>query len=181
MSESEKKDNNKDYLDTLDWLGLDDKDVKSKSQIQIETDKNISEKVTKINSISMNYKFILEGKSFIPEDNVYKQTSLALAGKRFINLSYSILNSFSEESNLITKKDMDKFIVQFEDAFVKVNDAGLLDRTISEKDLRLIIKIFKDKLMNIGDIITGSSGNMDKVFTKYQDDLDNDRNFNRKI
>lgn len=158
----------REYQEALKYLKLDEKEITDREILTITKDKNMSDKVTKLNEIATAYKMILEGRTFIEEDNGWKQTGQAIAGKKFIALSYGIINSFSQESNLLTQKDIDKFNIQFIDAFEKVNNFILRDRSVSERDSRIIIKMFKDKLTNIGDIITGSAENMAKVFGNYE-------------
>ena len=158
------------YKDALDFLNLDDDEVSKKSKIGLKASKNVSDNVLKVNRIAESFKNVLEGKEFDEENNEFVQSSTSIAGSSFIRLSYGLLNSFSESSNLVTKKDINKFNIQFEDAFRKVNSAVLLDRTITDKDARMVIKLFKDKLCNIGDIITNTNGNMRSLFDGFRED-----------
>jgi len=168
ISATEQKDIQLDKA--LKDLEIDNKEFTSRKEITIAKETDLTNRVTQINKIALSYRMILEGKTFFEETGSFKQTGPAIAGKKFISLSYGVINSYSNESNLITEKDFDKFAIQFMDAFEKVNNLILRDRSISEKDYRVIIKLFKDKLMNIGDIITGASGNMEKIFNTYKEE-----------
>lgn len=168
LNEKEKRD--KEYNEALDFLGLNKKEIEKDSFVSFTKEKNISDKVTKINELALSYKMVLEGKTYLEDQGGYKQTGPAIAGKHFIALSYGILNAYASQANLLTKKDMGRFAYQFIDAFEKIENLSLRDRSISEKDQRTVLKLFKDTLMNIGEIITGSAGNMEKVFTKYGDE-----------
>jgi len=159
-----------DLQEALDYLNVDKEDVEKKSKVSIKGFNGMSEKILEVNKITLEYKMTLEGKEFDSDENQYIQVSKAIAGSHFIRLSSGIINSFSETANLVSKKDIDKFNIQFIDAFLKLNNAALRDRTIGEKDMRLVLKLAKDKLCNVGDIITNNEGNMAAVIGKYEDD-----------
>ena len=141
-----------DYDKVLDDLSLDSKDVEDNAVLSVEKKKDgdISDKVTRVKDIAVNYRMVLEGRTYIEESGGYKQTGPALAGKHFIALSTGIISSYSEESNLLTQKNMDKFAIQFVDAFEKIENLIMRDRSIAEKDARAIFKLF-DKRMKCGD------------------------------
>ena len=93
----------------------------------------------------------------------YIQVGRAIASQKFIDISYGILNSFSEQTNFVSSKDEETFFIQFFDAFNKINNLMLQDRAISPDVQSSIIKLVKDRLKNIGDIITNNKGNMEAV------------------
>lgn len=170
VQSSKKKKDEEEYNDALDYLGLSKEEIEDESFVNFKIDKDVSKKVTKLTLLAMSYRMTLEGKSYDEEKGGYKQTGQALAGRRFISKSYGIINSYASEANLLTQKDIETFAMQYWDACRKVFNESLRDRSISEKNQRIILKIFKDTLFNIGEIITGSKENMAKVFGRIEED-----------
>lgn len=158
------KKDDEEFNDALDYLGLDKSVVEDEAFLNFKIDKDVSKRVTKLTQLAMSFKMILEGKSYDEEKGGYKQTGKAIAGQRFISKSYGIINSYATEPNLLTQKNIETFVMQYADACRKIESELLRDRSISEKSTRVIFKIFKDTLFNIGEIITGSKDNMEKVF-----------------
>ena len=71
----------------------------------------------------------------------------------------------------MTTKGTTSFYMQAWDSWTKINRSLVLrDRAIPEKNARLILKLFKDNLINLGEIILGSKVNMDKIFDGYKED-----------
>lgn len=115
-------------------------------------------------NIAKEYKATIEGKSRIEgtkdKEYSYVQTSRALASKKYINLTYSMLYSFADTSNIASNKKFEQFFIQLRDAFNKARDMGLRDKSIRDTEFSVIITLFKQKLVNIGQIITNEEGNM---------------------
>lgn len=116
-------------------------------------------------NIAKEYKATMEGKSRSEgsTDNSYSyvQTGRALASKKYINLTYSLLYSFADTSNIASNKQFEQFFIQLRDAFNKARDMGLRDKSIRDTEFSPVITLFKQKLVNIGQIITNESGNME--------------------
>ena len=170
-------DSDKDFKDAMGSLKLDEKELENKSKVAVKNKKNITDGVLSVDDIASNYKYVLEGKSLNEEKTHYVQTGKAIAGSNFIRLSYGVLSSFAAQANLVSSKDLDTFNIQFKDAFRKVNTMALRDNTLNERNQRLIIKMFKDAMKNVGDIITNNQDNMRNVFSGYEDESQPDRGF----
>lgn len=168
--DSKRREDDEEYNDALDYLGVDKKTVDDEAFVNFKVDKEVSKKVTKLTQLAMSYRMTLEGKSYDEEKGGYKQTGKAMAGQRFIAKTYAVLNSYASEANLLTQKDIETFVMQYWDACRKVFNESLRDRSISERNQRVILKIFKDTLFNIGEIITGSKDNMAKVFGRIEEE-----------
>lgn len=168
-SDPEDLSDNQKYDNALEYIGTTKEEVEKKKVLSVAKDTDVSQKVTELKTIVYNYRMILEGRTYVQESGGYVQEGSALAGRNFIALSSGILGSYADESNLLTQKDFEKFALQFIDAFEKIENMIMRDRTIGEKDSRPIFKLFKDSLMNLGDIITGSKENMKLIFQSIQD------------
>lgn len=130
----------------------------------IQGEGRIPDKITAIKNIAVTYNLLLRGYSINPATNKYQISGKALIGSRFINQTTNILHSFCEYSNLITTKDMEKFSMEFADAFFRVNAMLVNDQTRTKHTYRAVIKIFKDRMSAIGDIITGSRELTQEIF-----------------
>jgi hypothetical protein len=145
--------NNKSYLTT--------------SQ-NVNEGRNIPDKITGLRNMAISYEMRLRGGVFSPAANSWVIKNKALAGEDFINQTTGILTSFCENVNLFTTKKDDKFLLEFADAFYRVNVFCLNDNSIVASNYRAVIKMFKDTLSNIGDVILGSKDSLKGVFEKYE-------------
>lgn len=165
MNENSKKDLN----EALDFLDLSQDELDKKMFISHTVDKNIMQKVTQINQFVIDFRMNLEGKTYKEEKGGYIQTGPAQCSKDSINKLVGIIQNYSQNCNLISKKDEEKFNIQLYDAWCKQQNVLLRDRGTPERNHRVISKLFKDCLVNIGDIITNTAQNMQKIFDKFRE------------
>lgn len=163
-----KPDDIDEYDKALEFLDLSKDDIDKKSFISHKIDSGLQEKVTQISQFAMDFRMLLEGKTYKEEKGGYMQTGPALSSKDSINKLVGIVQNYSQNANLISKKDDEKFSIQLYDAWTKAQNVLLRDRATPEKNHRVILKIFKDCLVNIGDIITNTDQNMSKIFSAFQ-------------
>lgn len=163
----EEKNNDKEYEDALNYLGLDYKEVEDKAFVQHKISTNIQEKITQINKFALDFRMLLEGKEYSEEKGGYKQGTQALCSASTISKLTGIIQNYSQNANLISSKDEEKFVIQLYDAWTKQQNVLLRDRATPERNHRVISKIFKDCLVNMGDIITNSSKNMERIFSGF--------------
>jgi len=152
-----------EYLKDIDELGFSEDEIDLKAKVSIPLSKGDRSNILMLNNIALEFKAILSGKDKQEGTENYVQVGRAWASRSFIDASYGILNSYSEQANLVTSKDEETFFIQFTDAFNKINNMMLLDRSILPKFYSPIIKLIKDRLVNIGNIITNNNGNMEAV------------------
>ena len=164
------KEDDKEYIAALDDLGLNKEDMEEREEMSFN--EGGDNKILEVQNIAREYKATMEGRSRVDQDDakkiVFRQTGRALASKNFIHLTYSMLYSFADASNIASSKDMDQFFIQFKDAFNKAQNMALRDITIDDKDHSPIITIFKHKMLNIGQIITADAGNMKLLLERYK-------------
>jgi hypothetical protein len=135
----------------------------------IQCEDNLTDKVTAIKNFAKSYEMRLRGGVFNTSTNSWLIKNKALVGDDFISLTTGILTSFCENSNLFTTKDKDKFLFEFADAFFKVNVMCLNDDSLKEEKYKPALKMFKDTMSNVGDIITGSKEDIKGIFDKYEE------------
>jgi len=155
--------------EAVNYFEIDNNELEKSVRIPIPEDKELNNMLLRVNLITLEFKMILEGKTVSDDNKNYLQTSKAMIGDHSIKLLCSLLQSYSAMANLVSQKDIEKFNIQFIDAFIKANNYILRDRTVKEKDARMIIKLFKDKLCNIGDIITNNKKNMESVMGRMEE------------
>ena len=136
---------------------------------QMQGEQSLSGKITSIKNFAKSYEMRLRGGTFDSTSNSWIIKNKALVGDDFINITTGILTSFCESANLFTDKDYDKFLFEFSDAFFKVNVMCLNDISLKERKYRGVLKMFKDTLSNIGDIITGSKDSLKDIFKHYEE------------
>jgi hypothetical protein len=158
-------------------------DVESASKVSVPLS---NDRLFDCQNIAKEYKATMEGKSRKETEQKgdqgysYVQTSRALASTKYINLTYSLLYSFADTSNISSNKKFEQFFIQLRDAFNKARDMGLRDKSIRDTEFSAIITLFKQKLVNIGQIITNEQGNMKLLLERVRrseefSDVDIDR------
>lgn len=135
-----------------------------KTTYEVSGEKNLPDKITALKNLATSFDMKMKGFKLDTGNEQWVISGTALAGGNFINLATGILSSFAENANLLTTKNMDKFIMEFTDGFFKVNVLILNDPNTPSENYKAVIKMFKDTLSNIGDIITGSKSTVAKVF-----------------
>lgn len=158
----------KDFQTALNFLDVSQDELDKKALISHKIDANLQNKVTQLNQFAMDFRMLMEGKTYKEEKGGYVQTGPALCSKDAINKLTGIIQNFAQNPNLISKKDDEKFSIQLYDAWSKQQNVLLRDRGTPEENHRVISKIFKDCMVNIGDIITNTSQNMQKIFDSFQ-------------
>ena len=124
--------------------------------LEVSGEITLKDKITAIKNLSKSLELRLRGYMYNTSNEKWNVVGFSLAGKDFINKVVGMVNSFSETANLITTKNEEKFFVQYADFFRRLNNLLLNDETITAENYRTIIKMCKDTMVNIGDIITGS-------------------------
>lgn len=159
----------KEALTDLGEYSVDD--LEEAKEITIgkgETDEKL-----RVKSIVTEYIAALQGKSRQESSSgtnsiVYRQTGKWIASKTYIHLTAAELYNFADTSNISGSKDMDRFFIQFKDAFNKVQNVYVKDERMTDEYQSMIIKLFKDAMVNIGEVITNESGNMKLILERYQ-------------
>ena len=142
--------------------------VNPKEDYSITGEDNIQNKATSIKNMSKSYEMRLRGFKWDISENKWIPHTRALVGSEFIDLTVGILTSFSETANLMTTKEQETFLIQFSDAFFKVNNMCLNDMSLRDVHYRSVLKMFKDTLLNIGEIILGSRDILKNVFSEQE-------------
>lgn len=170
VNQSKKEMEDKEFREALNFLNIDKAELDDKALVTYKAQKDITDKVTSLKNIVLEYQMNLEGKTYDAEKGGYVQTGKALVGQEFIKLSAGILNNFAEPSNLLTTKKKETFIMQFKDAHEKVNlSLSMRNRAVPERTHRAVLKMWKDAFWNTSEIIIGADGNMERVFGKVHE------------
>jgi len=130
----------------------------------ISGEKNLPDKMTALKNMAKGFEMKMSGFKLDTSNEKWIIAGKALATSDLISKASGIIGTYTENINLITTKSPEKFLMEFTDAFFKVNVMILNDEGIPADNHRAIIKIFKDTMSNIGDVITGSRILVQKVF-----------------
>ncbi len=132
--------------------------------LEVTGEKTLPDKLTALKNLAKSFDMKMKGWTQDTSNDNWVISGKALAGSVLINQATGILSSFAENANLLTTKDADKFLMEFTDGFFKVNGMILNDPATPGENHRAVIKMFKDTFSNIGDIITGSSRKLERIF-----------------
>lgn len=122
------------------------------------------DKITAIKNLAKSYEMRMRGFRWDTSNDKWVISGKALAGDDFINQSVGIVTSFAEPANLMTTKKLEKFVMEFADGFFRINVQCVNDISVPADTNRTAIKMFKDTMSNLGDIITGSKNDLKSVF-----------------
>jgi hypothetical protein len=138
----------------------------------IRDETTLHNKVTAIKSLAKSYQKRLEGFRWDSSSSEWKPFGKALVGQDFITETTGIITSYCEYANLITTKDENKALFEYGDAFYRVNGMYLNydDELCPAEHYRSVIKMFKDTLGNVIDIITGSGDKLKDIFKKFEEE-----------
>ena len=130
----------------------------------ITGEKTLPDKITALKNLAKSFEMKMCGYKPDTSNDKWVIAGEALAGSSAIDQASGIIYSFAENANLFTTKTADKFLIEFTDAFYKTSVSILNDQATPSENHRAVIKMFKDTLSNIGDIITGSKQTLSKIF-----------------
>ncbi len=142
--------------------------METSESYNVAGERNIHDKVTSLKNLAKSYEMKMRGFGVDTTNEAWKPMGKALSGKEFITQSSGIIYSFAEPSNLMTGKSPEKFMMEFADAFYRVNTMILNDQSTPASNYRAVIKMFKDTLSNVGDIITVSKNYLQKIFDQFK-------------
>lgn len=133
---------------------------------EISGERNLYDKITAIKNLAKSYDMRVRGFKWDSSNDRWLPSGKALTGSNFITQSVGIITSFAEPANLMTDKTPEKFQMEMADGFYRINTMILNDESIPQENYRAVIKMFKDTMSNIGDIITGSKDTLKHIFGK---------------
>lgn len=141
-----------------------------RDNIDISENVGIKEKATSIKSLVRSLELRLKGYEWDAKGDKFVYRGTALCGTPVIDKAVGLLQPFCEEANLLTiKKDL-VFSRQKWEINSTFNETLLADQGCYAKNYKVIMKMFKTTLQNIGDIILGSKDIMRPVFGKDDED-----------
>ena len=124
----------------------------------------LPDKITALKNLAKSYDMKMRGFKLDTSNDKWVIAGKALSGSDLITQSTGIISSFAENANLMTTKPPEKFLREFADAFYRINTQILNDMSTPMENYRAVIKMFKDTMSNIGDIITGSKSSLEGIF-----------------
>ena len=112
----------------------------------------------------------------------YKLVRQPFASSEVLKSFESILSPYSDESNIVTKKQWDSFKVQALADWGAFYKFCLRDKAQSDRHLRTVYRVFQDCVINIGEITCDNPDNMKHLFGSMKEggyDYKEDNPFNK--
>jgi hypothetical protein len=125
-------------------------------------------KITSIKKMVATLELRLAGYEWVADGNKFIYTGNVLAGSIVIAKATGLLQPFSEDANLFTTKEFKMFAKQKWEINSTFNDTLLLEMGAIAPNYKIIMKMFKSTLQNIGDIILGSKRPLQGLFAGDQ-------------
>lgn len=147
-----------DYdVDISDKTSYKKRDSFDGDYVDLDTEKNsVQGKATSIKSAIRVMELRLRGYEWSAKNDKYFYTGRVLAGPIVINKATSLLQPFAEEANLITGKQFSTFSKQKWEVCSTFNKTLLAELGCWSEDYEVVMKIFKNSVQNIGDVILTS-------------------------
>lgn len=146
---------------------------------EIQGEKILEDRITAIKNIPKSYEMRMRGYIWKQSSNEWEINRPAFAGSDYISQTTLMISSYCEPPNLITRKSAEKYLRQFSDAFFRMLTMAVNDLTVKQENMRAIVKIFKDIMDNIGDIIIdGNSRDIVKGIIVFKEKDDRLNEFN---
>jgi len=120
----------------------------------------IETKTTAIKNLVFFFELRLRGHKWTGNGDYFVDTGTDLVGEEVITKLIGLLQPFCEESNLITSKSFETFSKQKWEIDSTMNESLLNNLGCPADNQKVVIKMFKTTLQNIGDIILSSKSFM---------------------
>jgi len=180
------------YLDIDKYEDMDKEELKETAIEELKVDKKeFEEEIDKEALYSKDTKDAIANLEYLPEkfentmrgkqlyrkaskEEYYKHVGKAVAGEDFIRHVSSLIKSFSNKAMLISGKDPQDFITQFEDVFYTISDSIVEQKNhINVTSCNFILKEVKDIFWNVGDILSQTGKNMGAYFQTLDESSEN--------
>lgn len=154
-------------IEALSELNISEERLKDELDNPLIKSKDTLDAITSIEEFVNNFEHFMHGreKERTTKEEKYVQVGKALGGEQFIRRVSGMMRAFANKSMLVSKKTEEDFIKQFEDVFYTTTDMMVnVNSAIDVDSARAIMEKVKHTMWNIGDILTGTKGNMPKLF-----------------
>ena len=179
-TENISKSKKKEMEDSLKDFNIDKDDVDIDKDIiyEVKIPKNSSDIMLKISRMIKTSVLTISGYEEQPtSDNSstkYKLTKPPLSSSVVIKSFTALLESYADESNLLTKKTWDDFKIQAKADWGAFYKLCLREKSSPEEHLRTVQRIFQGGLINIGEITCDNPQNMRTLFGTINDKKEED-------
>ena len=170
--EKNKKSREEKIRDSLELFDEDkDYDFESETEIQIKVPDEATNNMLKISRIVKVSVLALEGYQQKPNQEMEKVTQFTyklvrqpLASHAVIKAFQGILETYADEANLISKMEWEQFAIRARADWGSFYKTCMRDKAQPDDTLRTVERIFQGCIIAIGEITTGNSQNMSKLF-----------------
>jgi len=181
-TEPKGKSREQDIKDDMSLFGIDDTDkldLDKEFSYQVNIPKDTSDRIFMISRLIKVATLTISGYEEIPskgDANVsnFKLVKPPLASSSVIKHFESILKPYSDESNIVTKKNWDSFKIQALSDWSAFYKFCLREKASPEEYERTVYRVFQGCLINIGEITCDNPENMKTLFGQVNRNVDDD-------
>ena len=133
-------------------------------EISLDSYKDIRDKVTAMRWITRSVELRLLGYEWDKSGSKFVYKGNALTGKETASKFVGLLDPFTAELNLISKKDFQKWVQQRYELATTFNEWVLNSSDVPAQNQKIVLKIFRNTLQNLADASLHSKEMLAKLF-----------------
>jgi hypothetical protein len=169
-----------DLKDSLKLFGEEEQDNQDKEfEYEIPISKDTTDNILKISRMIRVGVLTISGYEEQPTDdgtkNIFKLVKNPLASSEVIKHFESILKPYSDEANIVTKKNWDSFKIQAMSDWGAFYKFCLREKASPETSERTVYRVFQGCIINIGEITCDNPSNMSKLFGNINKEVDDEK------
>ena len=169
-----------DLKDSLKLFGEEEQDNQDKEfEYEIPISKDTTDNILKISRMIRVGVLTISGFEEQPSDDgsktIFKLVKNPLASSEVIKHFESILKPYSDEANIVTKKNWDSFKIQAMSDWGAFYKFCLREKASPETAERTVYRVFQGCIINIGEITCDNPTNMSKLFGNINKEVEDEK------
>jgi hypothetical protein len=133
-------------------------------EVSMEAFGELRDKLTAMKSAIRGTELRLLGYEWDKSGNKFVFKGNALTGKDTASKFVGLLDAFSSEINLISKREFQKWVQQRYELATTFNEWCLNAPDVPSKNQKVVLKMFRNALQTLADVSLHSKPTMDKIF-----------------
>jgi len=170
------KGKDEDLKDSLDLFDVDKNNIDLDKEFQYEVmiPKETADSILRISRSVKVEVLKLSGYEEVQTDNknavLFRIKKDPLCSSGVIKVFDTLLSAHADESQIAGKRDWDEFAILARASWRSFHRYCLREKSSPDINLRSVYRVFQDLLLNIGEIVCGNKGSLDKLLgaIKYE-------------
>jgi hypothetical protein len=133
-------------------------------EINLDSYSKLTDKITAMRWITRSVELRLLGYEWDKSGNKFVYKGTALTGKDTASKFVGLLDPFTAEINLFSKKEFQKWVQQRYEIATTFNEWVLNAPDVPAGNQKIVLKIFRNTLQNIADVSLHSKPALEKLF-----------------